>query len=137
MRTIEGEKRPMEELFFLVTKRSPDSPIETIGCVTRTAAHTMGFVHTSVLLIPVTWDEQQDKPAVFIHKRSNVKRTSPNTWDFCGGHLSFSDWHCQYLQSELDSTHILERLAEEPRAPGSERGAQVCSTISIPVEAPA
>lgn len=103
----------MEELFFLVAKRTPDSPLEVCGCVSRTTAHLMGFPHTTVLLVPATWDQQRKEPAVFVHKRSPYKRTCPNTWDFCGGHLTFRDWHCHYLQNSLNTLHLIERLAED------------------------
>ena len=102
----------MEELFFHVGKRSPDAPIEVYGCVTRGAAHSMGIPHTSVLLIPVTWDAQQGKPVIFVHKRSPFKATSPDSWDFCGGHLSFEEWHCKFLQNSLNGADLIERLSE-------------------------
>lgn len=103
----------MEELFFLVSKRVQDASLEVCGCVTRTMAHALGFPHTTVLLIPCTYDRQQDKPVIFVHKRSPYKRTCPNTWDFCGGHLTFEDWHCHCLKSSLNTLNLIERVAEQ------------------------
>lgn len=102
----------MEELFFYVNKPSQDAPIEVYGCVTRTVAHALGISHTSVLLVPVTWVDEQKEPVIFVHKRSSFKSTCPDTWDFCGGHLSFEDWHCRYLQSSLSGAHLIEQVAE-------------------------
>jgi len=103
----------MEELFFLVAKITSDSPLEVCGCVTRTMAHALGFPHTTVLLIPTTWDEKRHEPVIFVHKRSPHKRTWPNTWDFCGGHLTFKDWHCHCLQNSLNTLDLIERTAEQ------------------------
>ncbi|MDO8587194.1 MAG: NUDIX hydrolase [Armatimonadota bacterium] len=103
----------MDELFFLVDRKTPDSSVELCGCVSRTTAHVLGFPHTTVLLLPATWDQPRNEPVVFVHKRSPVKRVSPNTWDFCGGHLSFDDWHCQYLRNSLNGSHLIERMAED------------------------
>ena len=103
----------MEELFFLVAKRTSDACLEVCGCVTRTMAHALGFPHTTVLLVPATWDKERHEPVVFVHKRSPHKRTCPNTWDFCGGHLTFKDWHCHCLQSSLNTLDLIERTAEQ------------------------
>lgn len=103
----------MEELFFLVAKKTPDAPLQVCGCVTRTMAHALGFPHTTVLLVPATWDQEQEGPVLFVHKRSPHKRTCPNTWDFCGGHLSFRDWHCHCLQNSLNMLDLIERTAEQ------------------------
>ncbi|GAH68713.1 unnamed protein product, partial [marine sediment metagenome] len=103
----------MEELFFLVQRQSEGAALQVCGCVTRTMAHAAGFPHTTVLLVPVTWDQEHGGAMLFIHKRSPHKRTCPNTWDFCGGHLSFRDWHCHCLQSQLDTLNLIERVAEQ------------------------
>lgn len=103
----------MEELFFLVAKRTPDAPLKVCGCITRSMAHASGFPHTTVLLVPATWNEQQRQPVILMHKRSPHKRTCPNTWDFCGGHLTFKDWHCHCLQNSLNSLDLIERIAEQ------------------------
>jgi len=101
----------MSELFLLVDRKSPESPLQLFGCVSRDGAHRLGYPHTSVLLIPTTWDD--NAPVIFVHKRSPNKLICPNTWDFCGGHISFEPWYCHYLENSFDSRPLLERAAFE------------------------
>jgi 8-oxo-dGTP pyrophosphatase MutT (NUDIX family) len=101
----------MQELFVLVAKRSPHAPLEICGCVTRDAAHALGFPHTSAILAPVTWDESLVEPVILLHKRSPYKRTCPDTWDFCGGHLTFETSYLDLLERALDSQQLLERAS--------------------------
>jgi len=101
----------MQELLILVAKKSPDSPLEVCGCVTRDAAHLFGFPHTSILLVPVTWDRDRMEPVVFLHKRSPYKRISPNAWDFCGGHLTFDESY--FPEGKWDSPYDLGRATDD------------------------
>jgi 8-oxo-dGTP pyrophosphatase MutT (NUDIX family) len=80
----------MEELSVLVTRR-PNGNIEFCGCAQAYATHVHGMPHTTVQLVPVTWDLDRQEPVVLLHKRSPHKRTSPDAWDFCGGHLTFDE----------------------------------------------
>jgi 8-oxo-dGTP pyrophosphatase MutT (NUDIX family) len=101
----------MQELFVLVAKNSEENSLEVCGCVTRYAAHMFGFPHTSVLLVPVTWDSNLKEPVILMHKRSPYKRTSPNTWDFCGGHLTFDEKY--FSGKPWNSLYDLEYATDE------------------------
>jgi 8-oxo-dGTP pyrophosphatase MutT (NUDIX family) len=103
----------MSELFLLVDRKSPESPLQFLGCVSRDGAHRLGYRHTSVLLIPTTWDDKSNAPIIFVHKRSPYKLICPNTYDFCGGHITFEHWYCHYLENSFDSLPLLERAADE------------------------
>ncbi|RKZ84230.1 MAG: hypothetical protein DRR19_18010 [Candidatus Parabeggiatoa sp. nov. 1] len=103
----------MSELFLLVDRKSPDSPLQLFGCVSRDGAHQLGYRHTSVILIPTAWDDKCNAPIIFIHKRSPDKLICPNTYDFCGGHITFEHWYCHYLENAFDSLPLLERAADD------------------------
>ena len=102
----------MSELLVLIDKKSPES-LQLLGCVSRDSAHKLGYRHSSVLLIPTTWDDESKAPIIFVHKRSPYKVICPNTYDFCGGHIRFEHWYSHYLEKAFDSFPLLERAADE------------------------
>jgi 8-oxo-dGTP pyrophosphatase MutT (NUDIX family) len=59
------------------------------GVVTRDIAHYQGVPHGAVQVAIVVLKEA--KPHILLHKRSHLKKTSPNTWDICGGHIDANE----------------------------------------------
>ncbi|MBV7338810.1 NUDIX hydrolase [Chloroflexi bacterium TSY] len=76
------------------------------GCVTRGLAHSTAKIpHATVQIIPIRYNTRN----VFIHKRSEVVRTSPGLWDIFGGHISFEMW---MLSSPLAEASLITAIRE-------------------------
>ena len=63
--------------------------LKICGTVTRGVAHFHGVPHGAVNIADVILKKMNDKliPSILLHRRDKRKRTSPDTWDICGGHL--------------------------------------------------
>jgi 8-oxo-dGTP pyrophosphatase MutT (NUDIX family) len=76
-----------EELSVLVAREH--NILKFIGTKPALEAHRLGEPHATVQLIAVRWEEGGAQ--LLIHRRSPHKRTSPDSWDFCGGHLVYEE----------------------------------------------
>lgn len=108
----------MEEIAVLVTKNA-DGNVAFCGCADAYATHVHGMPHTTVLLIATRLFD--DMPRVLLHKRSPHKRTAPNCWDFCGGHMTFDEkyfdrgeaWNSEYNLSRATLDTAIREANEE------------------------
>ncbi len=100
------------------------------GVVTRNVAHYQGVPHGAVqvaIVVPMLIDGKI-VPHILLGWRSKWKKTFPETWDICGGHIDadekiltdFDAWDDQgYIQKIFDETAVREaneelRLKNEP-----------------------
>ncbi|HUX75066.1 MAG TPA: NUDIX domain-containing protein [Anaerolineae bacterium] len=106
---------------------NPDGPRLRIGgVVTRDVAHYHGVPHGSVQVAIVVLKRAQGKtsPHILLHHRSKWKKTCPETWDVCGGHIDAGErilnnpnvWDDQMLIKALFAETALREANEEFRA---------------------
>lgn len=92
------------------------------GTVTRGVAHFHGVPHGAVNIANVILkkEKEQSTPNILLHWRDKRKKTCPETWDICGGHLEANEqilndrhsWDKQeYIKELFDKT--AEREANE------------------------
>lgn len=67
--------------------------LKICGVVTRGVAHFHGVPHGAVNIANVILKKLNDRliPSILLHRRDKRKRTSPDTWDICGGHLEANE----------------------------------------------
>ncbi len=112
----------MEEFSVLVTKNT-EGRVVFCGCADSHAAHVHGMPHTTVLLVATRLFDQT--PRVLLHKRSAFKRTAPNCWDFCGGHMTFDEsyfaegrWRSEYDLARATLDTAIREANEELHCSG-------------------
>jgi 8-oxo-dGTP pyrophosphatase MutT (NUDIX family) len=89
------------------------------GVVTRDVAHYHGVPHGAVQVAVVVCKDRQ--PHILLHKRSKWKKTAPDKWDICGGHIDAtqdilqdtSAWGDQGLIEALFAETALREANEE------------------------
>jgi 8-oxo-dGTP pyrophosphatase MutT (NUDIX family) len=94
---------------------NPDGPRLRIGgVVTRDVAHYHGVPHGSVQVAIVVLKRAQGQPSphILLHRRSKWKKTCPETWDICGGHID-ADERILTNPSVWDDQDLIEALFAE------------------------
>ena len=89
------------------------------GVVTRDVAHYHGVPHGAVQVAVVVHKDGQ--PHILLHKRSKWKKTDPDKWDICGGHIDATQeilqnanaWDNQRFIEELFAETALREVNEE------------------------
>ena len=117
----EGETKAMKNLMVILERYVDLDGIKLRigGVVTRDVAHYHGVPHGAVQVAVVALMSGQ--PHFLLHKRSQWKKTSPNTWDICGGHIdatenilaNMSVWDDQSVIAEFFSDTALREANEE------------------------
>jgi 8-oxo-dGTP pyrophosphatase MutT (NUDIX family) len=90
----------------------PDGPrLRIAGVVTRAVAHYQGVPHGSVQVAVVVLKRVAGhlRPHILLHRRSRWKKTCPETWDICGGHVD-ADEQILTRPEEWDDRDFIERL---------------------------
>ena len=84
-RIFTKEDHPLQTAFL----NCPDKPFRVRGTArSRSVIHRYGVPHGTVLLGGVVQsDARVDEPQFVVHRRSLAKLTSPNAFDFNGGHM--------------------------------------------------
>jgi 8-oxo-dGTP pyrophosphatase MutT (NUDIX family) len=82
---------PMKNLMVILERylSAEGSRLRIGGVVTRDVAHYRGVPHgaVQVAIVVLKRTEGSLKPNVLLHWRDKRKKTSPETWDICGGHI--------------------------------------------------
>src|SRR5436853_293231 len=78
------------------------------GVVTRDVAHYRGVPHGAVQVAIVVHKRAAGflKPHILLHWRDKRKKTSPETWDICGGHIDADETLLTNSQNWDDQNYI-------------------------------
>jgi 8-oxo-dGTP pyrophosphatase MutT (NUDIX family) len=84
------------------------------GVVTRDVAHYHGVPHGSVqvAIVALRHAQRHFRPHILLHRRSRWKKTCPETWDVCGGHID-ADERILAHPSTWDDPGLIETLFRE------------------------